>query len=298
MAEDQVETIEDQATEEVEVKDEAPSIDDAVAALSPEEEKAAEEPAEGEGEVAEGETEEGEKHESSVIKAIRQSQREASKKARELERELREAREKLNAYEKPKELELGEKPTLEKFDYDAGKFETALADYYERKRKVDESESAKKAEADKAAKDWQARLDAYQSGKGALGVEDIEETEAVVTDLLDVTQQGIIVHGAKNAALLMYALGKNEVTARGLAAIKDPVQFAIAVGKIEAKLEGTLTTGKKKPAVAPEGRVSGSSGSPVGGDSTLNRLRAEAERTGDRSKVVAHMRAQRNKQRG
>jgi hypothetical protein len=70
---DQVETVEDQATEETGGQDEAPSIDDAVAALGPEEEKATEETPEGEAIETENAPEESEKRESSVIGAIRKS---------------------------------------------------------------------------------------------------------------------------------------------------------------------------------------------------------------------------------
>ncbi len=206
------------------------------------------------------------------------------KKNREQERELRELRRKMNEAGAPKETAVGEKPTLESFEYDAAKYEAALEGYYERKRKADEAAAAKEAEAKTAEQKWKARLDAFNQAKTGLGVEDFEDAEAVALDILDTVQQGIIVHGCKDSALVIYALGKNEEKARALAAIKDPVEFAFAV----ARLEGQMKVTGKKPAIAPESRISGT-GRPSGTvDSTLERLRKEAEKSGDYSKVVAY----------
>lgn len=212
------------------------------------------------------------------VKKVRQQNR-------ELQRELREARQKLNQSE-VKEPELGEKPKLEGFDYDAGRYETALELWYDNKRKLDEKAAAAKAETEKAGKKWQSKLEAYAQAKAGLGVTDFEEAEAAVYDLLDTTQQGIIVHGAKDSALVIYAIGKNEAVAKRLAAIKDPVEFAFEV----ARLEGQLKVTTRKPSIQPEQRISGN-GRPSGTtDSTLERLRAEAAKSGDYTKVHAYKR--------
>lgn len=209
------------------------------------------------------------------------------KRNRELERELKEARRKLQETGATKEPELGEKPTLQGYDYDTEKYEQALTSWYDRKRKADERAAKAQAEAERAEKEWQGRLANYQQAKAGFKAADFDEVEAVVLDLLDQTQQGIIVHGATDAALVVYALGKNEEKAKELAAIKDPVKFAFAV----AKLEGQLKVTTRKPATQPEGRVSGD-GRPSGAiDQTLERLREEAAKTGDYTKVAAYKRS-------
>jgi hypothetical protein len=120
-------------------------------------------------------------------------------------------------------------------------------------------------------------------------VRDFEDAEATAQELFDVTQQGIVVQGADNPALVIYALGKNPKKAQEIASIKDPVKFAFAVAKLEKELKVT----NRKAAPPPErtiqgtGRVSGSV------DSTLERLRAEALKTGDMTKVVAYKRQKR-----
>lgn len=211
------------------------------------------------------------------------------KRNRELERELREARRKLQETVSTKEPELGEKPTLQGYDYDTEKYEQALTSWYDRKRKADERAANAQAEAERAEKEWQDRLANYQQAKANFKAADFDDAEAVALDLLDQTQQGIIVHGATDAALVVYALGKNEGKAKELAAIKDPVKFAFAV----AKLEGQLKVTTRKPATQPEPRVSGNSRPSGAIDQTLERLREEAAKTGDYSKVAAYKRSKR-----
>lgn len=210
--------------------------------------------------------------------------KEVRKRNRELERELKETRRKLQETGAVKEPELGEKPTLAALDYDTGKYEQSLAAWYDRKRKADEKAAASRAEAERADSEWKGRLASYQQAKTTFKAQDFEDAESVVMDLLDQTQQGIIIHGAADSAMVIYALGKNEGEAKKLSAIKDPVRFAFAV----AKLEATLKVSSRKPVTAPEGRIAGNSRPSGTVDSTLARLREEAARTGDYSKVTAY----------
>ncbi|MCY1427445.1 hypothetical protein D9M71_432910 [compost metagenome] len=98
--------------------------------------------------------------------------------------------------------------------------------------------------------------------------------------------------GADNSALVVYALGKNAAKAKELAAIKDPVKFAFAI----AKLETQLKVQAKKSAPAPERTVSGSAPKSGAVDSSLERLREEAAKTGDYSKVTQYRKQQKEKQ--
>ena len=94
----------------------------------------------------------------------------------------------------------------------------------------------------------------------------------------------MILQGADNPALVVYALGKNTKRAKEIASIKDPVKFAFAV----AKLETTLKVNSRKTPPPPEKTVSGSGNSSGTVDSTLERLRGEASKSGDFSKVIAY----------
>lgn len=216
--------------------------------------------------------------------------KELRKSHRELQRRNRELESRLSAQQQPAAPQVpvvGKKPTLEDCDYDAEKFETSLADWFERKRKADEVEARAKAAQEAQAKEWKSRLDNYAKAKASLRVSDFEEAEAFVTETFNVTQQGVLVQGSENPELVVYALGKNPAKAKELAAIKDPIKFAFAAAKLEAQLKVT----SRKPAAAPEKPVSGTGRVSGAVDSTLERLRVEAEKTGNYSKVIAYKRS-------
>jgi desulfoferrodoxin (superoxide reductase-like protein) len=212
--------------------------------------------------------------------------RELRKTNRELQRQNRELQSKLQttAITETKPVTLGPKPKLEDHDYDADKFETALANWFERKRQADEANAKQEAEVMTQQKAWQAKLDGYGKAKAELRVKDFEDAEAVAQELFNVTQQGVMLQGADNPALVVYALGKNPKKAQELAAIKDPVKFAFAVAKLEKDLKVT----NRRAAPPPERVVSGTGRVSGAVDSTLERLREEAARTGNMTKVIQY----------
>jgi hypothetical protein len=215
--------------------------------------------------------------------------RELRKTNRELQRQNRELQGKLQTTTtENKPVVLGKKPSLEDYDYDADKFEEALTTWFERKRTADDVNARQEAEVMNQQKAWQSKLDGYGKAKAELRVKDFEDAEAVAQELFNITQQGVMLQGADNPALVIYALGKNPKKAKELAEIKDPVKFAFAVAKLEKDLKVT----NRKAAPPPERIVSGTGRSSGAVDSTLERLREEAARTGNMTKVVQY-RAQR-----
>lgn len=249
--------------------------------------------------LTEGETEQHEEESDEVVVSIGEEAppaeeeqrapewvRELRKANREKERRIRELEAKLQttAQTENKPVALGPKPKLEEFDYDADRFEQALDAWHERKRQHDlETERVRQAEQTQQQA-WQAKLEGYSKAKAELKVRDYEDAEAIAQEVFNVTQQGVILQGADNPALVIYALGKNPKKAADLAKINDPVKFAFAVAKLEKELKVT----NRRAAPAPErviqgtGRVSGAV------DSTLERLREEAARTGNMTKVIQY----------
>ena len=175
---------------------------------------------------------------------------------------------KLNQDQAPKTPEIGKKPTLEDFDYDAEKFEASLAQWFERKRQVDEQAAKVQADIEKQQQEWQAKLEGYGKAKAELKVRDYDDAESLVQESFNVTQQGVILQGADNPALLVYALGKNPKKAKELASISDPVKFAFAIAKLETQLKVT----NRKAAPPPEKTVQGTGRVSGTVDSTLDRL--------------------------
>lgn len=213
------------------------------------------------------------------VRELRKSDREKSRRIRELEAKLQ-----ATAQTETKPVTLGPKPKLEDHDYDADKFEEALATWFERKRQADEANARQEAEVMNQQKAWQAKLDGYGKAKAELKVKDFEDAESVAQELFNVTQQGVMLQGADNPALVVYALGKNPKKAQELAAIKDPVKFAFAVAKLEKDLKVT----NRKAAPPPERIVTGTGRVSGAVDSTLERLREEAARTGNMTKVLQY----------
>ena len=211
--------------------------------------------------------------------------RELRKTNRELQRQNRELQGKLQTTTtETKPVILGKKPSLEDYDYDSEKYEDALTNWFDSKRRADEINARQEAEVMTQQKDWQAKLDGYSKAKAELKVKDFEDAEAVAQELFNVTQQGVMLQGADNPALVVYALGKNPKKAKELSEIKDPVKFAFAVAKLEKELKVT----NRKAAPPPERIVSGTGRTSGAVDSTLERLRAEAEKTGNMTKVIQY----------
>lgn len=218
--------------------------------------------------------EDGEDEPTPVIRTLRAKLKEQAKRLKELEAKA--------ATGSVEPDQLGEKPTLESVDYDSGKFEAALLDWNEKKRKIDNAKEAEAARAAEFQRSYEERLQSYQKAKDALGARGFEDAEDAVRETLTTAQQSIIVANAKQPAILVYALGKNPDMMKELAGAPDLASFAYKLGQIEAGMK--VTGMNKKP--APEKRLNGRSQAPASGSKKLEQLRLEAEKTGDYSKVT------------
>jgi hypothetical protein len=216
------------------------------------------------------------------------------KRYREQQKRIKELEATTNAAKPVPQLRA--KPTAEDHDYDNDAFAADLEKWFEEKREQDERESERKTVAERAEQRWQQKLSLYDESKEKLGASDYDDAEAIVGELLaapfpgivaDDVRLGIIKQGAKDPAALVYALGKNPAKAKELAAIEDPVEFAWKAAALESSMK--VVRGKAPP---PERKISGAA--PGGAlDNTLERLREEAAKTGDFSKVMAYKRQQR-----
>ena len=218
-----------------------------------------------------------------VPKKLRAEIRERNKRVKELEAQL--------AATKPKEETptLGAKPTLEGCDYDGEAYEKQLDEWYLQKKEVEAKENEIKAQKQNEAKAWESKVQGYTEQRDKMKAPDYDDAESVVMDLFNETQQGMIIQGANNSAALVYALGKNPTKAKELASIKDPVKFAWEA----SKLEGTMKATTRKPRSKPERTVKGSATLSGSTDGTLEKLREEAAKTGDHSKVIAYKKQKR-----
>jgi hypothetical protein len=211
----------------------------------------------------------------------------------ELRKSYRALKQEMDALEQRVRPETAIKPNLSDpgIDFDTEKYDAALYAYHRKMaHEEDTAERQRKEAADQRAA-FDRKVQMYTESKAALNLLDFDDAEDVVADTLSVAQQTILLTGAENPAKLIYALGKSRSAAKALAAHTDPIQFAFAVARMEKQVK---TTSKRTPP-APERVVAGRSS--VSTDSTLERLRSEAMRTGDFTKVVKWKSAQRAKNR-
>ena len=186
------------------------------------------------------------------------------------------------------QVEVGDKPSRDDYEFDQDdKYETDLIAWNDRKRKLETKKQTTKAEAVAADERYQTRLSNYNTNKAALKVDDFEAVEDVVKEKFSVQQQSIAIHALDKPELFMLAVGKNQKVLDRLSEIKDPVIFAVEIGKIEAMLK---TTKRRSP--APETRLKGSAAIGNTGDKNLEKLEREADKSGDRTKIIAYKRAQ------
>jgi hypothetical protein len=203
----------------------------------------------------------------------------------ELKRARDEAKEALQAAPKPEKIEVGPEPTMADCDYDEDEFKKRWTQWNERKE-AESSQQAQVTEAQrKQAEEWEAEKKRYSDGKGSLGFKDMGEAEETVIGALGENLFGALILATDAPAKVTYALAKHPEKLAHLASLKDnAVKFVAAV----AKLEGQLKMVKKRKAPDPEKIERGSGSTVTGADKHLEKLEKEAERTGDRTKVIAY----------
>ena len=224
------------------------------------------------------------------VRDLRRSNRDKDRRIRELEQQA------ARGAPAQQVVLVGDKPTLEGCDYDAEKFEEGLEAWHSRKRGVEDQQRQRQQSEEQQRAQFQTRIDAVRTAATTLKVADYEGASSAFEDTFSLVQQGIVVGGPedpKGSALLRYVLGKNPKKAAELAAIKDPVKFAFAVAKLETQLKVT----PRKPAPAPDTQVRSSVAGAAAVDNQLQRLRDEAAKTGDFSKVMTYKNRNRDKQR-
>lgn len=234
--------------------------------------------------IGDADPEEDEHAKTPAFIQLRDAHREAIKKTKDLER-------KLAAVEGAKSGEptLGAKPKLADADYDTDKHEADLDAWYAKKAEVDAANRKKQETKEAAAAAWQQKLDGYSKTKTEFKARasDFDTVELEVQNALSATQQGIIVNCSKNAATLIYGLGKNSEKLKELAAITDPAQFTWQIAQLETQLKVSNRQAPPPPERGARGTVAVGSGS----DAQLARLRAAAEKSGDFTQVIAYKRS-------
>lgn len=228
--------------------------------------------------------------ESSVIRNLRKR----LKDEKALKAKNRELEEKLKKYEPvdPEIIDPGKPPEMSDpdVDYDNDKFAAKMREYVKKEQRAEEYkvQQQRKAEAQQVA--LQERQAIYNEQKNGLGRSDFKEAEDVVVESLSIEQQDTILRYANDKALLVYALGKNPDRVEELSKIDDRTEFALAIRDIERSIKPVRSNKKKISAEKP---ISGA-GAAATSKSKLERLEAEADKTGDRTALQRYKRQLKN----
>lgn len=214
------------------------------------------------------------------MRKVRKDNRSLSKENRELKKKLDEITE--TSENIPGEP--GRKPILEDFDYDTDLYEQKLDDWYRRKNEYDELLKSEEQKKEKEAQNWQKVIDSYNKKRNELGANDYEEAEEAIKEAFDTVQQSMILQGADNPALVVYALGRNPDKLKELSETKEPVKFAFKIAKLESQMKVT----KRKARTQPERSVVGNASASGSIDSALEKLREKAAATGDYTEVIKY----------
>lgn len=212
--------------------------------------------------------------------------KELRKKNREDQKRIRELEERLAQGAAPQSDDPGKEPELEDFDYDADAFKAAFKEWTAKKARVEQQKEAIKRQQEEAAKEWEAVQQGYVKAKARFPAAKMQEAEDEVVSVLPGPRQAMLMDVADDPAQLVIALGTNPETLRKLATIKSDIKFV----KELVKIEGKITVQSKKTPPPPERTISGSGKSPGATANNLDKLKAEAEKTGDYSKYFAEKR--------
>lgn len=221
--------------------------------------------------------------ESDLVKHLRRENRKLYQQVSEARRQQ------TPAAEEP--IVVGDRPKIEDFDYDSEKFDEAFDAWEQRREQKRQQEQRNEQAQQQQQQRWQQVQDGYNAKKTALPFADKDQAEATAFSELSDVQQAVIASVADNPALVIYAAGKNPARLAELAALDDPLKLARLIGKMES----TMTVKKRARAPEPDRPIRGSSITVGSTDKELEKLEREAERTGNRDKVIAFKRSIREK---
>lgn len=193
----------------------------------------------------------------------------------------------------PPILEVGQEPSMDDpgIDYDADIFREKYREWMGRKSAVDKAHDAERDRAEQERIKWSVRVADIEKAADSLKIKDSVEASVNFEEAFSPMQQGIILGAPddpKVSAMLRYVLGKNSKVAAQLKSITDPVKFTWAVSKLEDKLKTT----SRKSAPTPERVIKSTTSSASAVSNHANRLRDDARKTGDYSKVIEYRRQQ------
>lgn len=210
-----------------------------------------------------------------LAKKLRAEVRERNKRIKELEARLA-----------PKPVEIGDKPDIwdAYCDGDPDKYEAALIEWNDRKRQAEQADRAQSEQQTTQQQAFEKQRVAYRDKARSMGVKDIDGAEQGIIDALGAPYLGAIIQYADDPAKVVAALAAHPRLLAQIADEPDDLRKLKLMFQMESKV-----TIKRKGAAAPEaGTILKGTANVSGGDKALEKLERDAERTGDRSKLIAY----------
>lgn len=201
------------------------------------------------------------------------------KKVREENRELKRQLKQREAQQMPQQV-LREEPTLDDHDYDDEAFKQDYAQWLQEKQQIDAQVQAERQKYQQYHERYKADVDAIKAK-----APDYDEVELSVVDVLSEQKQGLLQMLVDNPAKVVYALGKNSPAQLDRLSRLDDIQFAKQIVLMEMQMSSKT---KSRNQNKPKPKTHELEGAAGGADTRLAKLEAEADRTGDRSKVAAY----------
>lgn len=214
--------------------------------------------------------------ENNPVRQLRNANRELAKKLKLAQQEQARIQRQLESNaptlvdELPPEPDLGD----DDVEYDPEKFKRKYSEWVSKKAKIEGQKQEAQNKAKQSQELFNQKLVKYEETKRTY--KNIDDYEKTVTTTLDQNQQGIIVNYADDPAFMVVALGKNPVALSQLAAISDPILYAIKVREIEKKAKEQM---KAKSVPQPETVVKGKTVIATDWQKKLDKMRDEGKVT-------------------
>lgn len=207
---------------------------------------------------------------------------------RKMRDDLRAAQRELAEFRKqsaPKPIEVGPKPVLAECGeagYDEDVYEAELLKWNDRRLAAERQAGEVESQRETAKREWQGRIDTYEASKAT--VPGIDDAEQVVEAALGEDRMRILMLVPEDAPKLIAALAKSPDKLETLSKL-DLARAAMMIGELKGKVQ--MTT-RKVP--APDAPLRGNAAIAGSTDKQLQRLEAEAEKTGDRTELIRYRR--------
>lgn len=212
---------------------------------------------------------------------------------RQRERDLARENAELRKATAPKPVEIGPKPTLAALDYDEDRYEAALDEWKERKRQAEHADTSAAEQKRVATQRFERAHIAYKAKAQTLKIAGFDDAEKAFTDAMGAEFTGMVVQYAKEPAKLIAAVGKNPALLARVSSESDLVARYTQLIQMEPRIMP-----KRAAPPPPEAETiqrGTASLARVDPNKELDKLEKEAERTGDRTKIIEWKRKQKAK---